>query len=89
MTTDPRRGLPNMDALLGHPELVERAGSFGRGAVLGAARRALEASRGAVAGGGPVPDLEELAARVAGELDRLWASRTRPSSSRQSYVLSQ
>ena len=77
MTTDPRRALPNMDALLQHPELVERAGSFGRGAVLGAARRALEASRGAVAGGGPVPDVQELAARVAGELDRVWAARTR------------
>jgi L-seryl-tRNA(Ser) seleniumtransferase len=77
MSTDPRRALPNMDVLLGHPELVLRVGSFGRGAVLGAARRALEASRGAVAGGGPVPAVEELAARVAGELDRVWAGRTR------------
>ncbi|MET0228622.1 MAG: hypothetical protein ABW234_07930, partial [Actinomycetes bacterium] len=55
MTTDPRRALPNMDVLLGHPELVARAGSFGREVVLGAARRALEESRGAVAGGGPAP----------------------------------
>jgi L-seryl-tRNA(Ser) seleniumtransferase len=77
MSTDPRRALPNMDVLLGHPELVLRVGSFGRGAVLGAARRALEASRGAVADGGPVPGLEELAARVVGELDRVWAGRTR------------
>jgi L-seryl-tRNA(Ser) seleniumtransferase len=77
MSTDPRRALPNMDALLRHPELVQRAGSFGRSAVLGAARRALESSRGAVAGGGPVPDVEELAARVAGELDQVWAGRTR------------
>jgi L-seryl-tRNA(Ser) seleniumtransferase len=77
MTTDPRRALPKMDMLLEHPVLVERVGSFGRGAVVGAARRALEASRGAVAGGGAVPDVEELAARVAGELDGVWAKRTR------------
>jgi L-seryl-tRNA(Ser) seleniumtransferase len=77
MTTDPRRALPNMDVLLGHPELVVRVGSFGRAVVLGAARRALEESRGVVAGGGPVPDVGELAARVAGELDGVWAKRTR------------
>ena len=77
MTTDPRRALPNMDVLLGHPELVVRVGSFGRAVVLGAARRALEESRGVVAGGGPVPDVGELAARVAGELDGVWARRTR------------
>jgi L-seryl-tRNA(Ser) seleniumtransferase len=77
MTTDPRRALPNMDVLLGHPELVVRVGSFGRAVVLGAARRALEESRGVVAGGGPVPDVGELAARVAGELDGAWAKRTR------------
>jgi L-seryl-tRNA(Ser) seleniumtransferase len=77
MADDPRRLLPNMDVLLGHPELVERAAMFGRSSVLGAARRALEASRGAVAGGGAVPGVDELAARVAGELDGRWAARTR------------
>ena len=66
-----------MDLLLGHPELMERAASLGRGVVLGAARQALEVSRVAVAGGGPVPRLDELAARVAGELDERWAERTR------------
>ncbi len=45
--------------------------------MLGAARRALEVSRGAVAGGGAVPGVDELAARVAGELDGRWAARTR------------
>ena len=45
--------------------------------MLGAARRALEVSRGAVAGGGPVPGVDELAATVAGELDGRWAGRTR------------
>jgi L-seryl-tRNA(Ser) seleniumtransferase len=77
MSTDPRRALPNMDVLLGHPELAVRVGSFGRAVVLGAARRALEESRGAVAGGGPVPDVGELAARVAEALDGMWAKRTR------------
>src|SRR5215211_75205 len=77
MTDDPRRLLPNMDLLLGHPEQVERAASLGRGVVLGVARQALEVSRVAVAGGGPVPGVDELAARVAGELDELWAGRTR------------
>ncbi|MFL6188160.1 MAG: L-seryl-tRNA(Sec) selenium transferase, partial [Actinomycetes bacterium] len=77
MIEDPRRRLPNMDVLLGHPVLVERAASFGRGAVLGAARQALEVSRVAVAGGEPVPGVDELAARVAGELDGLRARRTR------------
>jgi L-seryl-tRNA(Ser) seleniumtransferase len=77
MSVDPRRMLPNMDVLLGHPELVERAATFGRGVVLGAARQALEVSRAAVAEGGPVPGVEELAARVVGQLDRLWAGRTR------------
>ena len=67
MTDDPRRRLPNMDLLLGHPELMERAASLGRGVVLGAARQALEVSRVAVAGGGPVPGVDELAARVVGD----------------------
>jgi L-seryl-tRNA(Ser) seleniumtransferase len=77
MATDPRRLLPNMDVLLGHPLLVERADRFGRGPVLGAARRALQASRQALTGGGAVPGVDELAARVAGELDGQWAGRTR------------
>src|SRR5215218_9171237 len=77
MDEDPRRRLPRMDALLEHPELVARAATLGRGTVLGAAREALEAGRRAVAGGGAVPGVEELAARVAGELDGLWARRTR------------
>jgi L-seryl-tRNA(Ser) seleniumtransferase len=77
MATDPRRLLPNMDVLLGHPALVDRTAAFGRGPVLGAARRVLDASRLAVAGGGPVPNVDELAANVAGELDRRWAGRTR------------
>ena len=77
MNEDPRRALPKMDVLLGHPELVERVAAFGRGPVVGAAREALEAGRRAVAGGGPVPGVEELAARVAGALDGVWAGRTR------------
>jgi L-seryl-tRNA(Ser) seleniumtransferase len=77
MTTDPRRLLPNMDVLLGHPELVERVATFGRSSVVGAAREALERSRQAVGDGAPVPGVDELAARVAGALDELLARRTR------------
>jgi L-seryl-tRNA(Ser) seleniumtransferase len=77
MSVDPRRLLPNMDVLLGRPELVERAAALGRGVVLGAARQALAVSRTAVAEGGPVPGVDELAARVAAELDERWAGRTR------------
>jgi L-seryl-tRNA(Ser) seleniumtransferase len=77
MDEDPRRRLPRMDALLEHPELVARAATLGRPTVLGAAREALEAGRRAVAGGGSVPGVEELAARVAGELDGRRARRTR------------
>jgi L-seryl-tRNA(Ser) seleniumtransferase len=77
MATDPRRLLPRVDVLLEHPALREHAATWGRGPVLGAARRTLDASRRAVAGGGPVPGLDELAAAVAGELDALAARRTR------------
>jgi L-seryl-tRNA(Ser) seleniumtransferase len=77
MNEDPRRGLPKMDVLLGRPELAERVAVFGHGPVVGAAREALEASRRAVAGGGPVPGVEELVARVARALDGAWARRTR------------
>jgi L-seryl-tRNA(Ser) seleniumtransferase len=77
MNEDPRRGLPKMDVLLGRPELVERVAQFGPGPVVGAAREALEASRRAVAEGGPVPGVEELVARVAGALDGALARRTR------------
>ncbi|HEV8425090.1 MAG TPA: L-seryl-tRNA(Sec) selenium transferase [Actinomycetes bacterium] len=77
MATDPRRLLPNMDVLLGHPLLVDRAAAFGRAPVLGAARRALDASRRAAMGGSPVPGVDDLAARIAGELDGRWAHRTR------------
>jgi L-seryl-tRNA(Ser) seleniumtransferase len=77
MNEDPRRGLPKMDVLLGRPELVERVARLGRGPVVGAARETLEASRRAVAEGGPVPGVEELVARVAGALDGVLARRTR------------
>ena len=77
MATDPRRLLPRVDVLLEHPALREQAATWGHGPVLGAARRTLDASRLAVAGGGPVPGLDELAAAVAGELDALAARRTR------------
>jgi L-seryl-tRNA(Ser) seleniumtransferase len=77
MSTDPRRRLPRVDALLDHPALTERAVTWGRGPVLGAARRALAAGRRAAAAGGPPPGLDELAALAAGELDGLAGRRMR------------
>jgi L-seryl-tRNA(Ser) seleniumtransferase len=74
--TDPRRALPGVDALLDHPELAARIERWGRGPVLGTARRVLDSARRA-AGGGRVPGLDELAGRVAGELDALAGRRMR------------
>jgi L-seryl-tRNA(Ser) seleniumtransferase len=74
---DPRRSLPRVDALLDHPAVAARIGRFGRGPVLGAARRVLDATRRTVADGERVPGLDELAGRVAGELDALAGRRMR------------
>jgi L-seryl-tRNA(Ser) seleniumtransferase len=75
--TDPRRTLPKVDVLLAHPVVAARAGSWGRGPVVGAVRRVLDSTRQAAAGGEPVPDLDRLAALVAGELDGLASRRMR------------
>jgi L-seryl-tRNA(Ser) seleniumtransferase len=77
MNADPRRALPKVDLLLAHPDLAGRVRRFGRGPVLGIVRRVLESSRRDLAGGGRVPGLDELAARVAGELDAAAARRMR------------
>jgi L-seryl-tRNA(Ser) seleniumtransferase len=77
MNADPRRQLPKVDMLLGHPLLRDRAATWGQGPVLGAARRVLDQSRRAAADGEPVPGMDELAARVAGELDAIAARRIR------------
>jgi L-seryl-tRNA(Ser) seleniumtransferase len=74
---DPRRALPRVDALLEHPTLAARIERWGRGPVLGATRRVLEAARAAADGGDRVPGLDELAGRVAGELDALAGRRMR------------
>src|SRR6266536_5521614 len=76
-TGDPRRALPRVDVLLAHPAVAAREAGWGRGPVLGAVRRVLEVTRQAVEGGRPVPGLDELAARVAGELDGLARRRVR------------
>src|SRR6266545_2039130 len=70
MTTDPRRALPAVDALLAHPTVASATAAFGHGPVTAAARHALDASRRAAAAGTPVPGLDELAGQVAAELRR-------------------
>ena len=77
MTSDPRRALPRVDALLEHPQVLACAAAWGRARVVGAVRRTLDASRQAVATGEPVPGVEELAARVVGALEALARGRTR------------
>src|SRR6266508_271773 len=64
MTTDPRRALPAVDALLAHPTVAGVTAAFGRGPVTAAARHTLDASRRAAAAGTPVPGLDELAGQV-------------------------
>src|SRR6266540_3932932 len=49
MTTDPRRPLPAVDALLAHPTVAGVTPAFGRGPVTAAARHTLDASRRAAA----------------------------------------
>jgi len=77
MNPDPRRALPKVDLLLAHPELAGRVRRLGREPVLGVVRRVLESSRRDLAAGGQVPELAELAAQVAGELDAAAGRRTR------------
>jgi L-seryl-tRNA(Ser) seleniumtransferase len=77
MTTDPRRALPAVDALLAHPAVARCAAAFGRAPVTATARRTLEACRRAAAAGAPVPGLDELAGQVAAELAAVAGRRMR------------
>jgi L-seryl-tRNA(Ser) seleniumtransferase len=77
MASDPRRALPAADTLLGHPRVAAGVVAWGHGRALGAVRRALEDGRLAAAAGRPVPGIDELASRVAAELDGLGRRRMR------------
>ncbi len=77
MASDPRRAVPGVDTLLEHPEVAAGAGAWGRARVLAAVRRTLAASRRAAAAGDPVPGVDELARRVAEDLDALAGRRMR------------
>ena len=77
MTSDPRRAVPRVDALLQHPRVAACSATWGRARVLDAVRRTLDASRRAAAAGEPVPGMDELAARVAGAVEALARGRTR------------
>jgi len=75
--SDPRRSLPKVDVLLSMPDVAARTATWGRGPVLAATRRVLDTARRAAVAGEPVPGLDELAALVAAELDRLAGRRIR------------
>ncbi|HZD71747.1 MAG TPA: L-seryl-tRNA(Sec) selenium transferase, partial [Actinomycetes bacterium] len=73
----PRRTLPKVDVLLAHPTVAARAATWGRGPVVAAVRRVLDAARAAAGGGEPVPAVDRLAAMVTGDLDGLAGRRMR------------
>ncbi|HZD72900.1 MAG TPA: L-seryl-tRNA(Sec) selenium transferase [Actinomycetota bacterium] len=75
--SDPRRTLPKVDVLLAHPAVAARAATWGRGPVVAAVRRILDAARAAAGGGEPVPAVDRLAAMVTDELDGLAGRRMR------------
>jgi L-seryl-tRNA(Ser) seleniumtransferase len=77
MSDDPRRALPKMDTVLGHPRLLAQQVTWGRRAVVQAARRALEQVRRDLADGRAAPGLDAIAETVHDELDRLAAGRVR------------
>jgi L-seryl-tRNA(Ser) seleniumtransferase len=66
-----------VDALLAHPVVAARVEHWGRGPVLGAVRQVLDSTREAAKGAARVPEVDELAGRVAGMLDGLAGQRIR------------
>ena len=71
--TDPRRSIPSVDALLAAEEFVGLVGDYGHERVVAAARRVLDAVRGAIAAGDVRGGLSEIASYVsdvAGVLER-------------------
>ncbi len=66
---DPRRALPGIDALLRTPALVANQGAYARGALVAAARQALDEARAALAAGTEPPAQDALVARIMALLD--------------------
>ena len=69
--TDPRRSIPSIDALLAAEEFVGLVGDYGHERVVAAARRVLDAVRGAIAAGDVRSGLSETASYVADVADVL------------------
>jgi L-seryl-tRNA(Ser) seleniumtransferase len=76
MRNDLRRAVPKMDVLLAHPQLAEQV-TWGRSVIVQAARRTLDKARRDLAGGHPLPSLDELAQSVTNALDALTTGRVR------------
>ena len=69
--TDPRRSIPSIDALLAAEEFVGLVSDYGHERVVAAARRVLDAVRGAIAAGDVRSGLSETASYVADVADVL------------------
>ncbi|MBT3498846.1 MAG: L-seryl-tRNA(Sec) selenium transferase [Gemmatimonadales bacterium] len=69
--TDPRRSIPSVDALLAAEEFVGLVGDYGHERVVAAARRVLDAVRGAIAAGDVRGGLSEIASYVSDVADVL------------------
>lgn len=74
---DPRRALPAVDRLLGHPRLEEARTRWSHRAVLAVARQELDRARAATALGAEPPDLDRLAEAVARRLAAFASPRPR------------
>ena len=77
MTSDRRRSLPRVDALLEHPQLVRCALEWGHDQVVREVRRVLDAARDMTGTAGTAPASHDLAERAARELDARAARRIR------------
>ena len=69
--TDPRRSIPSIDALLAAEEFVGLVSDYGHERVVAAARRVLDAVRGAIAAGDVRGGLSEIASYVSDVADVL------------------
>lgn len=77
-TTDPRRNLPSVSALIEFPKVVSLVQEFSRAFVLEAINDSLEAYRQGIKPGDDAPDVEQVADDVEARLVREEHERLRP-----------
>ena len=72
--TSQYRGLPSVDKVLDHPVVAELLAGYARELVVESVRLQLTAARKAIADGGPIPTVDEVAQAVASQQLRQWGS---------------